>query len=74
MKSQILFSWENKKIISKCHPLKILPRVLSVTQSEVQYWFSLLYDLEHDKTYNKTSETSADSDQPVHTRSLISLR
>ena len=30
MKFQILFSGKNKKIISKCRPLKILPRVLSV--------------------------------------------
>ena len=30
MKSQILFSGKNKKNISKCHLLKILPRVLSV--------------------------------------------
>ena len=25
----------------------------------------------HDKTYNKTSATSEDSDQPAHPRSLI---
>ena len=30
MKCQILFSGKNKKNISKCHLLKILPRVLSV--------------------------------------------
>ena len=30
MKCQILFSGENKKNISKCRLLKILPRVLSV--------------------------------------------
>ena len=32
MKCQILFSGKNKKNISKCHLLKILPRVLSVKQ------------------------------------------
>ena len=30
MKCQILFSGKNKKNISKCHLLKILPRVLSI--------------------------------------------
>ena len=30
MKCHILFSEKNKKNISKCHLLKILPRVLSV--------------------------------------------
>ena len=33
MKCQILFSGKNKKNISKCHLLKILPRVLSVNTS-----------------------------------------
>ena len=32
MKCQILFSGKNKKNISKCRLLKILPRVLSVKQ------------------------------------------
>ena len=32
MKCQILFSGKNKKNISKCHLLKILPRVLGVKQ------------------------------------------
>ena len=32
MKCQILFSGKNKKNISKCRLLKILPRVLSVNQ------------------------------------------
>ena len=30
IKSQCLFSWKNKKNISKCRPLKILPSLLSV--------------------------------------------
>ena len=34
MKCQILFSGKNKKNISKCRLLKILPRVLSVNE-----WF-----------------------------------
>ena len=33
MKCQILFSGKNKKNISKCRLLKILPRVLSVNRS-----------------------------------------
>ena len=33
MKCQILFSGKNKKNISKCRLLKILPRVLSVKQT-----------------------------------------
>ena len=33
MKCQILFSGKNKKNISKCRLLKILPRVLSVKTS-----------------------------------------
>ena len=32
MKCQILFSGKNKKNISKCRLLKILPRVLSVKE------------------------------------------
>ena len=32
MKGQILFSEKNKKNISKCRLLKILPRVLSVNE------------------------------------------
>ena len=35
MKCQILFSGKNKKNISKCRLLKILPRVLSVKQNDV---------------------------------------
>ena len=34
MKCQILFSGKNKKNISKCRLLKILPRVLSVKHSD----------------------------------------
>ena len=33
MKCQILFSGKNKKNISKCRLLKILPRVLSVKET-----------------------------------------
>ena len=33
MKYQILFSGKNKKNLSKCHLLKILPRMLSVKQA-----------------------------------------
>ena len=36
MKCQILFSGKNKKNISKCRLLKILPRVLSIKASKVQ--------------------------------------
>ena len=36
MKCQILFSGKNKKNISKCRLLKILPRVLSVKKSSVK--------------------------------------
>ena len=74
MKFQILFSGGNKKNISNCRLLKVLPRVLCVKQNKVQYWFSLLYEPAHDKTYNKTCPTSEDSGQPAHPRSLISLR
>ena len=74
MKCQILFSGENKENISKCRPLKILPRVLSVKQNEVICWVSLLYEPADDNTYNKTCSTSEDTDQPSHPRSLISLR
>ena len=35
MKCHILFSGKNKKNISKCRLLKILPRVLSVKRSSV---------------------------------------
>ena len=35
MKCHILFPGKNKKNISKCHLLKILPRVLSVNMSSV---------------------------------------
>ena len=34
MKCQILFSGKNKKNISKCRLLKILPRVLSVKRNQ----------------------------------------
>ena len=34
MKCHILFSGKNKKNISKCHLLKILPRVLSVKKKK----------------------------------------
>ena len=37
MKCQILFSGKNKKNISKCRLLKILPRVLSVNTQEVTF-------------------------------------
>ena len=36
MKCQILFSGKNKKNISKCRLLKILPRVLSVKNVELE--------------------------------------
>ena len=35
MQCQILFSGKNKKNISKCRLLKILPRVLSVKQTDI---------------------------------------
>ena len=38
MKCQILFAGKNKKNISKCCMLKILPRVLSVKS----YWWVLM--------------------------------
>ena len=37
MKCQILFSGKNKKNISKCRLLKILPRVLGVKEQCAQY-------------------------------------
>ena len=37
MKCQILFSGKNKKNISKCRLLKILPRVLSVNGTELMH-------------------------------------
>ena len=40
MKCQILFSGKNKKNISKCRLLKILPRVLSVKMSS-DYLFNI---------------------------------
>ena len=43
MKCQILFSGKNKKNISKCRLLKILPRVLSV-KGEFRDFF-LLYHI-----------------------------
>ena len=48
MKCYILFSEKNKKNISKCRLLKILPRVLSVkeklrTTSFSNLWFSWQY-------------------------------
>ena len=38
MKWQILFSGKNKKNISKCRLLKILPRVLSVKQTQISLY------------------------------------
>ena len=43
MKCQILFSGKNKKNISKCRLLKILPRVLSVKQTVIQETFQPNY-------------------------------
>ena len=44
MKCPILFSEKNKKNISKCRLLKILPRVLSVnTLISVLSFYTLLY-------------------------------
>ena len=37
MKCQILFSVKNKKNISTCHQLKILPRVVSINLHDAQY-------------------------------------
>ena len=50
MKCQILFSWTNKKNISNCHLLKILPRVLSIKVCTKQ----IAHESVHGKTYNKT--------------------
>ena len=44
MKCQILFSGKNKKNISKCYLLKILPRVLSVKCTSLSL-FSFIYIL-----------------------------
>ena len=45
MKCQILFPGENKKNISKCHLLKILPKVLSIKSLgyhiQPKYWDTL---------------------------------
>ena len=49
MKSQILFSGKNKENISRCHLLKILPRVLSVKYLEL---FTLLFSIQ--KKISKT--------------------
>ena len=38
MKCQILFSGKNKKNISKCGLLKILPRMLSVKETNTLSW------------------------------------
>ena len=38
-----------------------------------QLEWTIPYELVHDKTYNTTSATSKDFDQPVHPHSLISL-
>ena len=42
MKFQIMFSGKNQKIISKCHLLKILPRVLSVN-AKAMLQLTLMY-------------------------------
>ena len=54
MKCQILFSGKNKKNISKCRLLKILPRVLSVKANYVaeiyilyEYSFNTLHAYKH---------------------------
>ena len=43
MKCQILFSGKNKKNISKCRLLKILPRVLSVKDLQIYHKEGLEY-------------------------------
>ena len=44
MKCQILFSGKNKKNISKCRLLKILPRVLNVKQHAANnYMYIILF-------------------------------
>ena len=60
MKCQILFSEKNKKNISKCRLLKILPRVLSVKcQSQQQQMMFqnifILFPLKNNKKYLKMS-------------------
>ena len=45
MKCQILFSGKNKKNISKCRLLKILPRVLSVKVKDRDHVYLGLQDI-----------------------------
>ena len=45
MQCQILFSGKNKKNISKCRLLKILPRVLSVKETQLHVTASILTKL-----------------------------
>ena len=49
MQCQILFSGKNKKNISKCRLLKILPRVLSVKNYATLQWYDAGY-LAHIRT------------------------
>ena len=55
MKCQILFSGKNKKNISKCCLLKILPRVLSPNyQREVQVCSDLVEKYLHDQVVSSS--------------------
>ena len=78
IKYQILFSGKNKKNISKCHLLEVLPRVISMKVSYIYgtYMFAStcffclatfspsgsLTEPEHDKNYNKTCVIGEDSE------------
>ena len=68
MKCQILFSGKNKKNISKCRLLKILPRVLSVNTSGGGLATG------HSITYIITCAPCEDSDQPAPPYGMISIR
>ena len=39
MKCQILFSWKNKKNVSKCHLLRFLPSMLSVRMLYILHYY-----------------------------------
>ena len=56
MKCQILFSGKNKKNISKCRLLKILPRVLSVKRMLSLFdHLSVLFKIIHNTHYYGTT-------------------
>ena len=71
MKCKILFYRKNNKILSVCRLLTLLIAGKEVNNNLHKVLPHLSFDSAHDKTYNKTCETSKNSDQPVHPQSLI---